>query len=61
MAAALKSNFAGFYDTMMPAMMRIMQSLPTTETDIRTLLIECMGFILGSIAETRTDQFTTDA
>jgi hypothetical protein len=64
LAAALKTNFAGFYDTIMPAMIRIMQTLPQTGeqyTDIRTLLIECMGFVLGSIADSRKDQFNQDS
>lgn len=64
LAAALKSKFADFYDTLMPAMIRILQTLPSEGDkyiDIRTLLIESMGFILGSIAETRLDKFVTDS
>ena len=63
LAAALKTHFAAFYDKIMPAMMRIMASLPSSEqyAEIRSLVIECMGFILGSIADTRKDQFIRDA
>lgn len=61
LAASLKKEFAGFYDTLMPVMMRIMTSLPKDTNEVRTLVIECMGFLLSSIAESRKEQFTTDA
>jgi hypothetical protein len=61
MAASLKKQFAGFYDTLMPVMMKIMNSLPKDANDVRTLVIECMGFLLSSIAETRKEQFSTDS
>lgn len=59
MTASLKKEFANYYDSLMPIMQKIINSVGIVE--IKTLAIECMGFLLLSIANEKREQFMKDS